>query len=305
MIGDRLKLLRTTLNLSRHDVASKSGVSYHAYRNYELNQCPPSYNNLILLADFFAVSIDYLTGRSDDINIKDYGEMYTDLREKAYEKYLLAHKIHNKEDTRVHAEWPYNLLERIYRDAKYPFTTILSEDQKKGLEWALSTLTDKQLKVIKERFKYEKTLDAIGKEMGVSGERIRSIEFKAIGTLRNPSRKTSIEKGYEAARLEKELNNIEKLKIKIEQELEEVEKLKKLKEKYNIKADGHFSLSIDDIGLTTRAYTCLRRSGCNTIEQVLEKFKDKSIYKIRNLGKVTIKDIISKVAEHTGIVLPE
>lgn len=305
MIGHRLTLLRNTLNLSRHDVASKSGVSYHAYRNYELNKCPPSYDNLILLADFFAVSIDYLTGRSNDINTKDYGEMYANLRENAYEKYLLAHKIHDKEDKHIHAEWPYNLLERIYRDTKYPFETILSDDQKKGLEWALNTLTDRQLKVLEGRFKYEKTLDEIGKEMGVSGERIRSIEFKAIGTLRNLSRRTSIEKGYEAARLEKELNNIEKLKIQIELELEEIEKLKKLKEEYNIGPNGHSSLSIDDIGLTTRAYTCLRRAGCNTIEQVIEKFKDRSIYKIRNLGQVTIKDIISKVAKRTGIILPE
>ena len=304
MIGDRLKLLRNTLNLSRHDVASKSGVSYHAYRNYELNKCPPSYDNLISLADFFAVSIDYLVGKTNDIDVKEYGEMYANLREKAYEKYLLAHKIHDKKDKHIHPEWPYNLLERMYRDMKYPFTTILSQDQKKGLEWALSTLTDKQVKVLEGRFKYEKTLDEIGKEMGVSGERIRSIEFKAIGTLRNLSRRTSIEKGYEAARLEKELSNIEKLKIQIELELEEIEKLKKLKEEYNIGPDGRFSLSIEDIGLTRRAYNCLRRAGCNTIEQILEKFKDKSIYKIRNMGKVALKDVISKVAEHTGIILP-
>lgn len=85
MIGDRLKLLRETLNLSQRDVASKSGVAYYAYRCYEQNQHPPSYNNLIRLADFFAVSIDYLTGRSCDtnINVKNYSEMYANLREKA------------------------------------------------------------------------------------------------------------------------------------------------------------------------------------------------------------------------------
>lgn len=301
MTKNRLKLLRNTLCLSQNEVAIKSGVSYAAYRNYEEGRSLPSYSNLILLSDFFAVSVDYLIGRNDEINTEKYGKMYADLREEAYEKYLRSHTVHSKGAMYASAEYPYNLLESIYCGIKYPFTTILSFDQKKGLKWALNTLTEKQIKVIKKRFKYGKTLEEVSVEMGVTRERVRQIEAKALRTLQNPSRRTAIEKGYEAACLEKELSSIRLLKMQIEKEREELDKLKKLKAKYNARENNSFTLSLDSIGLSHRSYNGLRRAGCTTIEQVLDKFKDGSINKIRNLGKRSIDDIVARIYEHTGI----
>lgn len=37
-----------------------------AYQRYEYGTREPAYQKLIALADFFDVSLDYLTGRSDD-----------------------------------------------------------------------------------------------------------------------------------------------------------------------------------------------------------------------------------------------
>ena len=62
--ADRLRLLRTEHGLTQKDVFSAIGVAPIVYQRYEYGRSP-SFENLIALADFFDVSLDYLVGRSD------------------------------------------------------------------------------------------------------------------------------------------------------------------------------------------------------------------------------------------------
>jgi RNA polymerase sigma factor, sigma-70 family len=63
---------------------------------------------------------------------------------------------------------------------------------KEQLEEVLDTLTEREQKVLKLRFGLEdgrsRTLEEVGKEFGVTRERIRQIEAKALRKLRHPSR---------------------------------------------------------------------------------------------------------------------
>ena len=63
---------------------------------------------------------------------------------------------------------------------------------KEQLTEVLSTLTDREAKVLKLRFGLEdgrsRTLEEVGKEFNVTRERIRQIEAKALRKLRHPSR---------------------------------------------------------------------------------------------------------------------
>ncbi len=60
------------------------------------------------------------------------------------------------------------------------------------LDGILNTLTDREEKVLRLRFGLDdgrpRTLEEVGQEFGVTRERIRQIEAKALRKLRHPSR---------------------------------------------------------------------------------------------------------------------
>jgi len=66
---EKLKLLRSTSNISQKDLAKMLNVSDRAFRNYENGTSEPTYDNLIILCKKFNVSADYLLGLSDDPKI--------------------------------------------------------------------------------------------------------------------------------------------------------------------------------------------------------------------------------------------
>ena len=63
--SDRLKELRISRNLTQKDVYEGIGMSMLGYQRYEYGTREPAYQNLLALADYFDVSLDYLVGRSD------------------------------------------------------------------------------------------------------------------------------------------------------------------------------------------------------------------------------------------------
>lgn len=64
-LREKLKELRANKNVSQKKVAEELGISDRNYQRYEYGVVEPSASNLIALADYFNVSIDYLVGRSD------------------------------------------------------------------------------------------------------------------------------------------------------------------------------------------------------------------------------------------------
>ena len=66
---ERLKLLRKEHNITQKQLGEAIGASERGIQNYELNERKPAYDVLIALANYFNVSLDYLTGRSDEPEI--------------------------------------------------------------------------------------------------------------------------------------------------------------------------------------------------------------------------------------------
>ena len=63
---ERVRQLRKEKKETQAQVAAAIGLQERNYQRFELGETLPSYGNLIALADYFEVSLDYLTGRTDE-----------------------------------------------------------------------------------------------------------------------------------------------------------------------------------------------------------------------------------------------
>ena len=78
-----------------------------------------------------------------------------------------------------------------------PIESASRELLKENIEEVLSTLTDREARVLRMRFgldgKNPMTLEEVGREFGVTRERIRQIEAKALRKLKHPSRRKKLQ----------------------------------------------------------------------------------------------------------------
>jgi len=75
---NRLAELRRNHNWSLQDVADHLGIAKSTYAGYESGYRRPPLEALKAMADLFQTSVDYLIGRTDDVNQK---VELTDLKE--------------------------------------------------------------------------------------------------------------------------------------------------------------------------------------------------------------------------------
>jgi len=63
MLATRLKQLREDRGVTQRDVSIATGITERNYQRYEAGTFNPRYEHLIVLADYFRVTTDYLMGR--------------------------------------------------------------------------------------------------------------------------------------------------------------------------------------------------------------------------------------------------
>lgn len=66
IFSERLRELRKNKKISQIALAKEVGVSSRVYQDYEYGKREAQMTTLIRMADFFDVSLDYLTGRTDE-----------------------------------------------------------------------------------------------------------------------------------------------------------------------------------------------------------------------------------------------
>jgi len=64
--GERVRVLREAQNLSQKTLGEVIGVTYGQISDIERGRRFTTIQNMVALADYFKVSLDYLVGRSDD-----------------------------------------------------------------------------------------------------------------------------------------------------------------------------------------------------------------------------------------------
>ena len=173
--------------------------------------------------------------------------------------------------------YPDNLLYALFdRDWEYPRPT----DFDGSLEYVLHSLTERERRVLDFRYKDGLTYEEIGKRECVTRERIRQINAKSIRKLRHPGRLNYLKYGIsgviarqtESAR-EAALASLPKPDIKPE------------------------DIRLEELDLSVRSYSCLKRAGINTLREIAEMTFDELCH-VRNLGKKSIGEISCMLTRH-------
>ena len=68
-MDNRLRNLRKSKNLSQIKVQMDTGIEQALLSKYENGVRVPPTETLIILADYYNVSVDYLLGRTDKMNV--------------------------------------------------------------------------------------------------------------------------------------------------------------------------------------------------------------------------------------------
>lgn len=65
-LKDALRRFRKYMKITQKQAAKAAHVSERNYQSYEYGKAVPAVSFMILLADYYDVSLDYLVGRSED-----------------------------------------------------------------------------------------------------------------------------------------------------------------------------------------------------------------------------------------------
>ena len=96
-------------------------------------------------------------------------------------------------DERINDYDNITLMDTLISDFPSPEESVGHAELTRCIDEALSGLKERDSKVLRLRFglndlEHEATLEEIGQMLGLTRERIRQIEAKALGRLRHPSR---------------------------------------------------------------------------------------------------------------------
>ena len=201
-------------------------------------------------------------------------------------------------------EYPYNLINAL----EFDVANVIEHFQERLKKVIEKYLTLREEIVLTNTYVNHKTLEEIGKESGITRERVRQILFKAL-------RKIKVHKKYfEIGELaypeiyEKEQRDkyIEEIKSKWTYEsakeyIAEYEGTDEYKKQFLL------DTPIEDLDFSVRTYNCLKRAykrdyvtglrfydNINTLGDLIE-CEDVDLMKIRNLGRKSLKEIIDKV----------
>lgn len=174
--------------------------------------------------------------------------------------------------------YPRNIFLTLAEDKWYDIhidTENITDDMIAGLEYAISTLPPRDQRVIRLRYGEKMTRTAIGKEFDVTGERIRTVEGRAMIKLRRPPLLGYIKYG----------------KVGYEKRCAEIEAERK--KNYD---EAKYQTEISTWDIPVRAQNRLIAKGYRIIKDIVALTEDE-IIGIQYLGRKSIIDIARALEE--------
>ena len=167
---------------------------------------------------------------------------------------------------------------------------VATEKKKNIINDAMGDLSNRSREVLDLRFnlsgKYDapKSFDGIGDIYGVTRERIRQIEAKAIRSLRHPSRMRKLELVYGFA-TDEEVE--ERIKIANQKKLAREKAIEEMKMGEYRKGD---LINVDELEVSVRIANCLNRANITNIGELLRK-KPENLLKYNGFGKKSHREL--------------
>lgn len=193
--------------------------------------------------------------------------------------------------------WPDNLVAELLGTDDPQIGIKLSEDQEKGLTYALSTLSDRSRACLLQYYQENKTMQEMSESWNLSRERVRQIVLQALRRLRNPILLKYIRLGYDIASGETEKRVRENYEAEVARVKEQM--LAEAKAEVALKLAGsvvpeNCHIPLSDMGLSIRPYNCLSRQNLTTAADI---FAVEHPERIRNLGKKSGREIAEKLMQ--------
>ncbi len=327
-IPERFRALCESTGMSQVDLARALNIPYSTFLSY-INKSCPGLNNLIRIADYFDISLDFLLGRCSEEQtqsiLTNYPAHFMKLRKTAYENYLVGRKPLPSDITKTGYEspWPYNMIEDL---TKTPVTHILTERNLKALDVAINSLLPREKTIFLAYYRDGQSLRTIAAKYNISSTRIQQIIRKTICKLSHPRFTNAItENWYTAEELNKIVNQLDlREKVLETHEREYLTALDILKQeqdaidiiidelrKKNMPALSHKLFEIKNgiadpseiircntmldesiclLNISRRSYNCLLRAGYTTIRNVYELLRHEP-QKIKSIKNLGSKSI--------------
>lgn len=171
-------------------------------------------------------------------------------------------------------EYPINLLIDVYKQAGIPFdpeSYSMTEDQKKGFEKAVFSLSARLQKFLILRYEEDQSCKAIAESEGISEARVRTALRRLLKNLSSSDNMELIQKGMPEVLREKEEAMNQMIADPRAQEI-----------------------SLDALQRSVRTYYALKRERIFTVKDILIAEKEGRLSEIRLLGEKGRKEILAK-----------
>jgi len=197
----------------------------------------------------------------------------------------------SKKEISLHLEYPQNLILAVVQNSGLIPPDKYTDDICAGVAYVVSTLGSREQDFLRMRYEERKPIAEICEFFGISQVRAYQIENKTLKSLRAPSRWNYIKLGVAGyMRLEKERVRGEGYKVGYAQGYKDGNTDGRNGVEQPPTSEELLNHPIDSLGLSVRAYNCLRRGQHLRVADVV-RLSDQQIQAMRNLGPKCANEI--------------
>lgn len=260
----KLELIRVSQNMSQSDLSKKASVKLRSIQCYEQRTRPIDGARLNTLLNFCIALNCKIT---DILEEEETIQKFNSVLEKKTDI------IHPTESVEIEETVTKPTDENEYLFLKFFNNELLdgiTDDQRNGINYLINDFSQDWKRILELRYIDKLPLAKIGKQIGVTTERVRQILTKSLKKLKEYDESEYVILGLKATQ-EKETKETE-------------ERL-------------FFDRPIEELGLSGRAYNCLMRAGYNTVGSVV--LSRKSLINIKKIGSHVVDEINEKIDAYT------